>query len=130
MSTSLKDLIIAYHQKGMSYREIAEKTQTTEEYCRTIWSRFNRQQLPFESDDGLCRYCGQPLVYTAGYKKKQFCSDKCCNDFHNREKKRKLYIRTCEYCKSEFVAYGYPKKRFCSRECHASSARKGSDCRE
>ena len=130
MSISQKDLIIAYREAGLSYREIAEKTQTSEEYCRTIWSRTNRDNDSSAHDDGLCRYCGQPLIFTEKAKKKQFCSDQCRNDFHNREKMRKPYIRTCEYCKTEFVAYGYPKKRFCSRECQTLATRKGSDYSE
>ena len=127
MSFTQKDLIIAYRKDGMSYREIAEKTHTTEDYCRTVWSRANREirVIPAVPDFYKdCRYCGKPLEHTPGAKKKQFCDDTCRNKFHNQLKLKKAYVRTCEHCGSEFIAYGYPKKRFCSRDCQTAASRK------
>ena len=129
MSLSRKDLIIAYRNEGLSYREIAEKTQTSESYCRNICFRANRvktkKQHDSEPEMGLCIYCGKLLVNTDGAKPKKFCSDKCRYDYFNFEKKHKAYIRTCENCKKEFVAYGNRHKRFCSRDCQNAAIHKG-----
>lgn len=124
MNISQKDLIIAYRDKGLSYREIAEKTHTSEQFCRTVWSRANRAKEEREPEMGLCLYCGHVLVNLPGAKPKRFCCDKCRNDYHNKIKSHKAYIRTCENCRNEFVAYGYPKKRFCSRKCRTLAERK------
>ena len=128
MSFTKKDLIVAYREEGLSYREIADKTGTSEQFCRTVCSRASRkkQQSRPEPEMGLCRECGKLLVNLPGHKPKQFCSDDCRNRFHNWEKMHKPYILTCEHCHNEFVAYGYPKKRFCSRECQ-NAARKGGE---
>lgn len=126
MSFPTKDLIIAYRNQGMSYREIAEKTNTTVSYCRTIWSRANHERsvAPAVTDNTYCRYCGEELIHTVGKKHKQFCSEQCRNNYHNQNKLHKAYIRICENCGKEFVAYGYPKKRFCSRDCRTLAERK------
>ena len=126
MNSSQKDLIIAYRVEGLSYQEIAEKTHTSIENCRMICSRANRasKQIEREPDMNLCLYCGHLLVNMPGVKPKKFCSAKCCDDYYNRIKMRKTYIRTCEHCGNEFVAHGYPKKRFCSRECRTLAERK------
>ena len=126
MSSTQKDLIVAYRKAGMSYRDIAEKTHTTSDYCRTICSRANRaqRQKMQDADMGLCLYCGHLVVNTPGAKPKHFCSDKCRYDYHNWEKKHSGHIRTCETCGNEFVAFGNPKKRFCSHDCYCAFARK------
>ncbi len=126
MSFTQKDLIIAYREEGLSYQEIAEKTHTSEEYCRTIWSRANRRHTgnPADSVNKNCRYCGKQLALIPGAKGKHFCSDECRTRFHNQQKKRKCYLRVCEQCGNEFVAFGNKKKRFCSRECQTAASRK------
>ena len=127
MSITQKDLIVAYREEGLSYREIAGKTGASEQFCRTVCSRANRKQKADTPPAGMCRFCGKKLIRTDGAKKKQFCSDQCRTAYHNREKMRKGYIRTCEYCGKEFVSFGYPTKRFCSRECRTEEERR---CRE
>ncbi len=127
MSLRTKDLIIAYREEGLSYREIAEKTHTSEGYCRNIWFRDNRakQKNKQQPEMGMCIFCGKLLINNEGAKTKKFCSDKCRYDYFNFEKKHKGYIRTCEHCKKEFVAFGNRYKRFCSRECQNAAAREG-----
>ncbi len=126
MSFTQKDLIIAYREEGLSYQEIADKTHTSVDYCRTIWSRANRQYKgnPADFVNKICRYCGKQLILTPGAKGKQFCSDVCRTGFQNQQKKRKCYLRICEYCKKEFVAFGNRKKRFCCRDCQTAASRK------
>lgn len=130
MSFTQKDMIIAYRKEGLSYREIAEKTSTSVQFCYTVCSRANQKQKANTPPTGMCRYCGKQLFYTNGAKKKQFCSDSCRTAYHNQEKMRKSYIRTCEYCKKEFVSFGYPKKRFCSRECRTKAERREREVRQ
>ncbi len=127
MRFTQKDLIVAYREEGLSYREIAEKTSTSEQFCRTVCSRVNQKLKANSSSTDMCRYCGKQLLHTNGAKKKQFCSGNCRTAYHNQEKMRKSYIRTCEYCKKEFVSFGYPQKRFCCRECRTEAERR---CRE
>ncbi|MBR3017273.1 MAG: sigma-70 family RNA polymerase sigma factor [Clostridia bacterium] len=127
MSFTQKDLIVAYREEGLSYREIADKTGATEQFCRTVCSRANRKQKDNIPVTGMCRYCGKQLTHTDGAKKKQFCSDECRSAFHNREKMRKSFIRVCEHCGQEFVSFGYPKKRYCSRECRTKAERRGRE---
>ncbi len=131
MSFTQKDLIIAYREEGLSYQEIAEKTHTSIDYCRTVWSRANHAKKQHKNPDmGLCRYCGKLLVNLPGAKPKQFCSDKCRNDYHNHEKMRKAYILNCKYCGNEFVSIGYPKKLYCSHDCLVAAARKAGERHE
>ena len=123
MSFTQKDLIVAYREEGLSYREIAGKTGASEQFCRTVCSRASRKKLGDVPPVGMCRFCGKQLVYTEKAKKRHFCSDQCRNSYYNREKKHKSYIRDCECCGKEFVSFGYPKKRFCSRECRTIAER-------
>lgn len=120
-----KNLIIALRDQGLSYQEIAEKAHTSKEYARTVYSRANRRARTQElAQLGTCLYCGEPLVYTTGAKKKQFCNSQCRNGFYNRKNLRKPYVRICKYCEQEFISFGYPKKQFCSQECRTAFARK------
>ena len=129
MSFTQKDLIVAYREEGLTYREIADKTGATEQFCRTVCSRANRKHKADTPATGLCRFCGKQLPRTDGARKKQFCSDECRTAYHNREKMRKGYIRTCEHCGIAFVSFGYPKKRFCSRECRTEAERRDREVR-
>lgn len=120
-----KDLIIALRDEGLSYREIAEKAHTSIEYARTVYSRsVRRANQKATKQSGTCRFCGEPLVFTEGAKKKQFCNDHCRNGFYNRKNLRKPYVRICKFCGQEFISYGYPRKQFCSQDCRTASARK------
>lgn len=124
-NNKLKDLIVAYRDNGLSYKEVAEKTDTTEQFCRTVCSRAHRKRNDNQyQDDGTCRYCGNPLSYTNGAKPKQFCDDKCRSDFYNRVKMQKTYILTCETCRQKFASHGNANKRFCSKECLRAARRK------
>jgi len=123
-SLSQKELIIAYRDAGLSYKEIAEKTGTSDQFCRTVCSRASHKREQPSYCEGICRYCGKELTHTPGSKKKQFCDDKCRTAFYNREKQHRAYVRTCEYCGNEFVSYGYPKKRYCSRDCRTLAERR------
>ena len=120
-----KDLIVAYRDEGLSYREISEKTGASEQFARTVCSRTNKAKAKMNQiyPDGMCKYCGRQLQNTAGAKQKLFCDDQCRYNYHNRTKRRKPYIRWCKCCGSQFVSYGYPKKRYCSSECRAMAQR-------
>lgn len=95
MSSSQKDLIIAYRAQGLPYREIAKKTHTSETFCRTVWSRneLAKKQEVQTIEKGICRYCGNPVDCLTGAKPKQFCSSQCRDKYFNRAKKREAYNR-------------------------------------
>ena len=118
-----KEMIVAMRNAGMAYADIARFTGVTEANARNIFSRAVRQ-MP-ENPKDICRFCGLPLTYTTGAKKRQFCSDKCRFSWHNRQKVKKPYICTCERCGVEFVSIGYPQKRYCSSDCRALSRKAG-----
>lgn len=124
----LKDLILAYREEGLSYKDIADKTGVANAYARNICSRDRRKKARLDNEcsaPGICRFCGATLTCTAGARKKEFCNDKCRSDFHNQQKLHRPYVRVCEFCRQEFVSYGYPKKRFCSRDCQTLATRGG-----
>ena len=117
-----KDLVLALHEEGLSYKEISNRAGVSNEYARTICSRERRKRKHSDKTiEGICRFCGKKLTYTLGAKKKEFCNDKCRSDYHNERNAHKPYLRVCEYCGRDFVSYGYPKKRFCNRECQTLS---------
>ena len=126
MSFTQKDLILEYRKEGLPFREIAEKTHASEDYCRTVCSRANLhiEQKPTVPIDGVCKQCGKQLINTPGAKAKIYCSDKCRYEYYNKQKARKAYDLICKYCGKKFVAFGNPKKRFCSRDCQAAASRK------
>ena len=121
-----RDLILILREEGLSYKEIAERTDTNPEYARYVCSKANRamQKQKENQSDGICRFCGKKLTYTPGAKRKEFCDDKCRSDYYSQQKMRKPYVRRCEHCGKEFVSYGYPKKRFCCRDCRTMAERK------
>lgn len=118
-----KEMIVAMRNAGMSYTDIARFAGVTETNARNIYSRAIRKTTV--NSEGTCRFCGLPLTYTDGAKKKQFCSDKCRFSWHNQQSMKRPYIRTCEQCGVEFVSIGYPKKRYCSRNCRTLAEREG-----
>lgn len=124
----LKDLIVAYHAEGKHYREIAELTGTSEQYCRTVCSRAKRKTIQIQlTPEGTCRFCGKQLTHTEGKKRKQFCNLKCRTDFYNRRKMLKGYVCDCDYCGKTFVSFGYSGKRYCNRNCRTLAEKERSD---
>ena len=124
----LKDLVLALVNEGLSNREVAEKANTSEDYVRAVISRERRKNGKPSYADGLCRYCGQQLVYTPNAKKKkQFCDSICRSAFHNANRKFKAYSLVCEECGEQFICYGYAKMRFCSQDCRTRARKKVKD---
>ena len=122
----LTELILAYREEGLSYSDIAKRTGVSSAYARNICSRDRRKKSQKQANKtiaNVCRFCGSPLSYTAGAKKKDFCDDKCRSDYHNQLKKRKPYVCTCKCCGLEFISFGYPDRKYCSRECQNASSR-------
>ena len=114
----LKELIVAYRKQGLSYKEIAKKTGTTDDYARTVYSRFKRKQCDDSSmrPNGFCHHCGKPLGHS-GKRNRLFCGNKCRSGYHNHKLWHTPFVCVCENCGHEFIAYGNPAKRFCSDEC-------------
>ncbi len=122
----LKELIIAYREQGLSYKEIAEKTGTTDDYARTICSRSNRKQRKNISmrPNGFCYNCSKPLNLSGDRRNRLFCDNKCRSEYHNLKASRRPFVCTCENCGHDFIAYGNPAKRFCSDDCRVESRSK------
>ena len=120
---TLKEMVIALRGQGMSYKDIAKRLDVKETYARTVCSRAKATKATFPAN--ACKNCGAELIHVVGAKRKQFCSDTCRYQWHNRLKLRKPYICYCEECGAEFISHGYPGKRFCSRECQTQARRKG-----
>ena len=119
-----KELIIAYRESGMPYKEIAELTDTTEQFCRTVCSRANRKKQDNQLQlDGACRFCGKQLEMLPGAKPKQFCDGDCRNNFFNRKRAGTSYICVCKNCGRKFVSLGNPEKLYCSRDCRTLAER-------
>lgn len=124
--SKLKELIVAYRDQGLSYKEISEKTGRTEQFCRTVYSRaIKKKQMNQVFPSGLCSYCGNPLPVTSGIKPRRFCDSKCRHDYYHREEKKVSYVLTCKYCGEQFVSYGNPNKQYCSRDHRTLAERKG-----
>lgn len=123
MSISQKEMILALRGQGLIYKEIAEKLGVKETYARTICSREKGSQPSFPA--GFCKNCGSELIHVDGAKRKQFCSDACRYQWHNRLKMRRPNICYCEECGAEFVSFGNSGKRFCSRQCQTQARREG-----
>ena len=122
-----KELIIAYHNKGLSNNEIAEKVGVTNEYVRTVCSRKRRAKNRSPDDSvNTCVYCGKPLDLSGNRRRRLFCDEGCRKKYYNQAEMRTPYICTCANCGLEFVSYGFPGKRYCSRECQ-SLARKSHE---
>jgi endogenous inhibitor of DNA gyrase (YacG/DUF329 family) len=121
--------------KGESYSTIAAalniSENTVKSYCRR-----NNLGAGFISDEiqpvgDACEHCGKPLTFTAGTKKKRFCSDKCRMAWwsaHPEAVNRKAVYRfVCPTCGSEFTAYGNAHRKYCSRFCYGQSRRVGRE---
>jgi predicted nucleic acid-binding Zn ribbon protein len=123
----LIDIICAYRLQGLSYQEIAQKTGTTSDYARTVYSRANckkkqKDETKKLKPTGYCQECGKPV--NGKRRDRLFCSDKCRYDYKNRKKEHTPFICICENCGQSFIAYGNPYKRFCSSDCREDARRK------
>lgn len=113
------ELIVALRNKGLRYNEIAQLTGRSAQYARTAYSRMKSMlkaaEAKFPAD--CCKFCGKPLIYTAGAKKKSFCNEQCHTKYYNKKRAAELNAGYCENCGKLFAYRGIYKKRFCSQEC-------------
>lgn len=121
MTEEEKKRILKLHKDGWGYKRIAEEmgisVNTVKSFCRRA------QQIQLDNANaGVCRYCGKPLVYTPGKKKKQFCDDRCRSKYwveHRNELAQKVtYTFKCAHCGKEFTIYGKRNRKYCSKECY------------
>ena len=123
--TKQQERIVSMRKSGMSYQDIANTLDISIGNARAIFSRTKSRNGEDITDADTCRFCGAPLNYTAGARKKLYCSNKCHDAWNNRLKASRAYNRVCEYCGKKFTSIGNPDKRFCGRTCRTLATRKG-----
>ena len=124
MTESQKSQIKTLRKEGLSFGNIAStlnlSVNTVKSFCRRNLSALETEtEIP---TDGICRYCGRPVMRIAGRKEKKFCSDKCRMNFwkeHPDElNKKAIYSFECTYCHKPFTAYGNSHRKYCCHECY------------
>lgn len=132
MTTLQKERIKILRNGGNSYFKIAAALGLSE---NTVKSHCRRNKIDavnsianiIKTYDGLCGNCNKPVFYTAGAKKKRFCSDKCRMAWWNAHpeavSRKTVYRFVCLVCKTDFESYGNAKRKYCSRACFGLSRR-------
>lgn len=131
MTNSEKEKILKLRISGLGYKSIATKLglsrDCVRQFCKTNniagyanAMKVNRDEQ--ESSGAVCLNCTAELEQPTCGRKKKFCSDKCRNDWWNKNyelhnfKTANKYI--CAECKKVFTAYG--NRKFCSHECYVN----------
>lgn len=128
MTENQKKLIKIYREKGMSYKEIADALLVSINTIKTFCKRNGLGGVRATGISGAevmvtaCKCCGKPVTQNQGRKQKQFCSDKCRNQWwntHMEDVDRKAnYECVCEYCGKTFLSYGNKSRKYCSHNCY------------
>ena len=119
MTDRQKHQIHALRRRGYSYAAIADDldlpVNTVKSYCR-------RNQEEHAGDH--CHNCGRPIVQNPYARQKNFCSNRCRQDWwnSNRDQINHRDSRTveCAYCGREFRAHGKRQRKYCSSACCAA----------
>ena len=129
MTTEERNMIIELQQQGLGYKKIAALTGLSVNNVKSYCHRHPIVVATAQDQQALCRNCGKPIKRMPQAKPRQYCDDKCRNQFWNSHREeiklRAFYTFRCPYCGREFKAYGNPNRKYCSRECMANARRKG-----
>lgn len=143
MTDEQKERIDKLRENNFSYKQVADaigvSINTVKSYCRRQKEKTEApeaEKTPREkgnpkaentksyntSNTEVCRYCGRPLIFTPGKRKKTFC-DKACRTKYWTEHRDDLpqktsYTFRCAHCGKEFTIYGKRERKYCSPECY------------
>ena len=125
MTKEEKNRIADLREQGLGYTKIAQvlgiSVNTIKSYCRRNPSP---KQIPerIVQSEHVCKNCGVVVPQNPGRKEKQFCCDKCRNQWWNShldQVNRKAYRNvTCLHCGKVFTAYGKKERKYCSVNCY------------
>lgn len=148
MTEEQKERIDKLREKDFSYKQVADaigvSINTVKSYCRRQREKEEkpgREEAPGKADKseagntkaentksentsntGVCRYCGRPLDFTPGKRKKTFCDKKCRAKYwtaHRDDLPHKTtYTFRCAHCGKEFTVYGKRERKYCCPECY------------
>lgn len=112
-----KKKVMQLRAKGLGYGTIANQMNISENTVKSFCRR-NKDK------DGVlcCLHCGSEIPKTGAWKRKKFCSDKCCMAWWNSHREevthRVVQELECRHCHKTFTVYGNRKAKFCSIECY------------
>lgn len=143
MTDEQKERIDKLRAKDFSYKQVADaigvSINTVKSYCRRqkekaeepeSKERAGEAENPKSEDiktkntsnTGGCRYCGRPLIFTPGKRKKTFCNKECRTKYWTEHRDdlphKTIYTFRCAHCGKEFTVYGKRERKYCSPECY------------
>ncbi len=115
-----EELITIYRlkRKGLTSKEIADKTSISQSSIRMRFSRFEEFK-----EEGVCPCCGKKFEITIDNPYKKYCSKKCKRKYlnANRGKGKTAPVKTCQFCGRSFSVYLRPHQKYCSFECYQNA---------
>ena len=137
------DRITVLRREGQSYAAISEAVglslNTVKSFCRRKGIQVNAVPVKTVAPTAVavedvvcsCRNCGREVPQNPGRKPKIFCSDRCRNDWWN---KNRALVRhkngrqvPCPVCGRLFEVYGSHKQKYCSHGCYIKARFGGAD---
>ena len=130
MNAEKKNDVRQLRNNGASYQKIADllglSVNTVKSFCQRNGIA-PAETVKSRKDQVLCRckQCNCILRYTAGKKKKLYCSDSCRSKWWNAHtalishKQANDYI--CAGCGKAFQAFGAKPRKYCSIDCYRKS---------
>lgn len=92
---------------------------------KVVVADWNTAAVPVQKNENYCKYCGKPLLFVKGKKKKQFCNDKCRMKWWNHQKQLEIskcpghkVMGICKYCGERFTYNSNQPRKYCSRLCY------------
>ena len=124
MTAAEKNLIVLYRNQGLSFADIASRTNlsvnTVKSYCRRNKAGEEAiDTLPDKPENScICKHCGQPMTAAPGKREKQFCSDRCRYQWWHLHRGNSLNAseHVCLFCGKPFRT-NRPQK-YCSHDCY------------
>ena len=126
MTEKQKSEIMRMRCAGASYARIAERLNLS---INTVKSHCKRNNISkggnSDSESIGCVQCGKPLVQRAKAKRRRFCCPECrvkwWNSHPEAVNRKAIYNSRCNFCATEFTAYGNNHRKYCSHQCYINA---------
>ena len=128
MTDQQRNQILTLRSKGLTFAAISESVGIPAGTVKSFCSRNKSIEAPVpKTAEGVCAYCGRPIVLTPGSRAKRFCDRSCYIRWWHAQGTHQAttYHKVCANCGKPFTVAVKKTQKYCSAACY-QEARKAS----